>query len=72
MLSRRAFLAGGLAVSVQSMFLMPSLAKKNKTVLVSGPHVLSREDWPPPIAPSQVGVTDKGLCCFTDEFVDWH
>ena len=68
MLSRRAFLAGGLAVSVQSMFLMPSLAKKNKTVLVSGPHVLSREDWPPPIAPSQVGVTDKGLCCFTDEF----
>jgi hypothetical protein len=68
MLSRRAFLAGGLAVSVQSMFLMPALAKKNRTAVVSGPRVLSREDWPPPIAPSQVGVTDKGLCCFTDEF----
>jgi hypothetical protein len=68
MLSRRAFLAGGLAVSVQSMFLMPALAKKNKNAVVSGPRVLSREDWPPPIAPSQVGVTDKGLCCFTDEF----
>ncbi len=68
MLSRRAFLAGGLAVTVQSMFLMPATAKKNRTAVVSGPRVLSREDWPPPIAPSQVGVTDKGLCCFTDEF----
>jgi hypothetical protein len=50
------------------MLPLPTLAKKTKAALVSGPHILSREDWPPPIAPSQVGVTDKGLCCFTDEF----
>ena len=68
MLTRRAFLVGGLAVSVESMFLLPSWAKKHKTEAANGPHLLSKNDWPPPIAPSQVGVTDRGLCCFTDEF----
>ena len=69
MLSRRTFLAGGLAVSAQSMLWHPALAKhKNAAAVKQGPHVVARQDWAPAIAPSQIGVTDKGICAFTDEF----
>jgi hypothetical protein len=72
MLSRRAFLVGGLASGLAVTFdpfdATPSWAKKRAAEIVSGPHVLAKDEWPPPIAPSQVGVTDKSLCCFTDEF----
>src|ERR1700727_2982711 len=69
MLSRRAFLVGGLAVSVEAMLWHPAWAKhKQAGGDKQGPHLLAREDWPPAIAPAQIGVTDHGICCFTDEF----
>ncbi|MDR3614440.1 MAG: hypothetical protein P4L53_12830 [Candidatus Obscuribacterales bacterium] len=69
MLSRRTFLAGGLAVSAQSMFWHPALAKhKSAAAAKQGPHVVARQDWAPAIAPAQIGVTDRGICCFTDEY----
>jgi hypothetical protein len=69
MLSRRAFLVGGLAVSVEAMLWHPAWAKhKQAGGAKQGPHLLAREDWPPAIAPAQIGVTDRGICCFTDEF----
>jgi hypothetical protein len=69
MLSRRTFLAGGLAVSAQSMFWQPAFAKhKSVAATKQGPHVVARQDWAPAIAPSQIGVTDRGICCFTDEY----
>ncbi|HEY9758505.1 MAG TPA: hypothetical protein V6C97_25290, partial [Oculatellaceae cyanobacterium] len=72
MLSRRTFLVGGLAsglaISLDPFAISPSWAKKHAATTASGPHVVAKDDWPPPIAPSQIGVTDKNLCCFTDEF----
>lgn len=72
MLSRRTFLIGGLAsglaISLDPLATAPSWAKKHAATTTSGPHVVAKDDWPPPIAPSQIGVTDKNLCCFTDEF----
>src|ERR1700691_4856222 len=76
MLSRRAFLLSGLATSVP-MLGMPSWAKKQKEIGGSGPRLIARQDWPPAIAPSQIGITERGICCFTDEYgrlalVDFH
>lgn len=49
--------------------LLPAWAKKTpRTPALLGPHVLSREDWPPAIVPDHVGLADKGYLCFTDEF----
>ncbi len=42
-------------------------AKRGKAPAASGPHPLSRQDWPPAIVPDHIGV-DRGYCCFTDEF----
>ncbi len=69
MLSRRSFLVGGLALSAQAASWYPVWAK-HKPVAADkpGPHLLTRQDWPPAIAPAQIGITDHGICCFTDEY----
>jgi hypothetical protein len=69
MLSRRAFLLiSGLALTPESTLLLPASAKKKTLELLSGPRLISRQDWPPPIAPSQIGITERGVCCFTDQY----
>lgn len=72
--SRRSFLLGSFSWTCGTLYLadrmlLPAWAKKTpRTPALTGPHVLSREDWPPAIVPDHVGLADKGYLCFTDEF----
>jgi hypothetical protein len=72
MVSRRSFLVGSLSGLVTALELTNPLAasakKVSRTQSYSGPHSISREDWPPAIVPDHVGIIDKGYLCFTDDF----
>jgi hypothetical protein len=65
MLSRRIFLLGS-----ASLALMPAwaLAKKSKQIAApSGAHTISRQEWPPAIAPDYVAIVDKGYALLSDQ-----
>jgi hypothetical protein len=69
MLSRRRFLLSTLGFSFLPELALPALAKSRKAAPVkAGPHLLSRQAWPPAIVPDHVGITDRNYTCLTDEF----
>ena len=79
MLSRRSFIFRSLGISIasyaalESLLPLSALAKRAAAKVVApsrpaGPHIISKDEWPPAILPDRVGVTNGGLLCFTDEF----
>ncbi|MBX9666211.1 MAG: hypothetical protein K2X93_01275 [Candidatus Obscuribacterales bacterium] len=74
MLSRRSFLvrAFGSLVFFELNECLPAWAKLGKKqkqqVVVSGPHSLSKQAWPPAIIPDFVDIDKKGYLCFSDQF----
>lgn len=67
--SRRSFVLGGLAASLQIILPSSSWAKRKKLldIVGQGPHLLAREDWPPAILISHMEFLDKGICCLVDQ-----
>lgn len=64
MLSRRSFLAATLGILLQPQ---SSFAKRAPEVKHLGPHTLSRQEWPPAIAPDFVSIVDKGYALLSDQ-----
>ncbi|MDZ4834510.1 MAG: beta-propeller domain-containing protein [Candidatus Melainabacteria bacterium] len=44
------------------------IKKKAKQVVITGPHSLSKQAWPPAIVPDHVDIDKKGYLCFSDHF----
>lgn len=75
MLSRRSFLsrAFGSLILFELNECAPARAarlikKKTKQVVITGPHSLSKQAWPPAIVPDYVDIDKKGYLCFSDQF----
>lgn len=75
MLSRRSFLSRvfGSLVLFELNECSPARAaglikKKTKQVVITGPHSLSKQAWPPAIVPDFVDIDKKGYLCFSDQF----
>lgn len=76
MLSRRSFLSSvfGSLVLFELNECAPAQAarlikkKQPKQVVISGPHSLSKQAWPPAIVPDFVDIDKKGYLCFSDQF----
>src|SRR5271154_777548 len=64
MLSRRTFLATTLGLLLQPQQVFAKRAPEIKHV---GPHSLSRQEWPPSIAPDFVSIVDKGYALLSDQ-----
>jgi hypothetical protein len=74
MLSRRTFLAASLGLLMQPLDV---LAKKKAELKTLGPHTLSKQEWPPSIAPDFIAAVDKTYTLLADQtgrlaIVDLH
>lgn len=72
MISRRVFVLSSLgALMLGEPAEALALARKPKSPIPEvprgGPRTLSRQEWPPAIAPEYVGIVDKGYACFADD-----